>query len=52
MNSRIITYVAVLLIAPIASGCVRMPPKQKKPEIKKVILVDYGLESPRRYFTS
>lgn len=52
MNSKIIRYLTVLLILPIASACVRVPPKQKKPEIKKVILVDYALESPRRYFTS
>jgi len=52
MNSKIISYLAVLLIIPLASGCVRVPPKQKKPEIKKVILVDHAIESPIRHFIS
>ena len=52
MNSKIIRYLALLLIVPLATACVRVPPKPKKPQIKKVILVDYTTKSSVRFFSS
>lgn len=43
MHSKIITYSVTLLTLMLASGCVRVPAKTKKPdqpEQKQVILVD------------
>lgn len=45
MDSRAMKYLTALLLLAFVSGCVRLPPKTKQPEVRKVILVDINLQS-------